>query len=290
MIEALPHYEKCFFVHYQCNNFNEGESITALNIHSKGKGKEYTGSEAENIKEYAIKINELLSEGLTLVHWNQNSSTFGADRINKRYKDLKGDNLKLEYSNDINLAEWLIFKYGDRYISHPRLDNLAKLNGFNGVKETEDGQRTFASNRLLLITKIYFNAFSNTLKIEAPQQAKAKTDNLKSELSKYGFFELPKVKQLSEANKQSLFELICTNGLPYSIAMFEHLAFIKYLKTEHFTTNNKLFNAVGNWFGVTERTIKGNIYVLNEISAENRERYTADQHKQIVQNDYDKLK
>ena len=176
MMEDLPQFEKCFFVHYQCYNFNEGESITTLNIYSKGKGKEYTGNEAESIKEYATKIDELLNEGLTLVHWNQNSSTFGADHINKRFKDLKGDNLKLEYSNDINLAEWLIFKYGDRYISHPRLDNLAKLNGFNGVKETEFEQRTFASNRLLLITKIYFNAFSNTLKIEAPQQAKAKTE------------------------------------------------------------------------------------------------------------------
>lgn len=290
MMEALPHYEKCFFVHYQCDNFNEGESITALNIHSKGKGKEYTGNEVESIKAYATKISELLNEGLTLVHWNQDREYFGTEHINKRYKDLTGDNLKLDYSNNINLAEWLCDKYKDKYVQHYRLDNLAKLNGFSGVKETEDGQRTFASNRLLLITKIYCSAFSNTLRIEAPQQAKAKTDNLKSELSKFGFFELPKVKQLSELNKQTLFELICANGLPYSIAMFEHLAFIKYLKSEHFTTNNKLFKAVGNWFGVTERTIKGNIYVLNETTAENKKRYTADQHKQTVKNDYDKLK
>ena len=50
---------------------------------------------------------------------------------------------------------------------------MAKLNGFNGVKETEDGQRTFASNRLLLITKIYCSAFSNTLKTEITELEKA---------------------------------------------------------------------------------------------------------------------
>ena len=171
MIEALPHYEKCFFVHYQCDKFNEGESITALNIYSKGEGKEYAGSEAENIKEYAKKINELLNEGLTLVHWNQNSPVFGIEHINKRYKDLTDDNLELEYTNKIDLAKWLFEKYGDKYVPHDRLDNLAKLNGFSGVKEKEDGQRTFASNRLLLITKIYCSAFSNTLKIAANKQA-----------------------------------------------------------------------------------------------------------------------
>jgi len=174
MMGDLPHYEKCFFVHYQCDNFNEGESITALNIHSKGKGKEYTGNEVESIKEYASKVNKLLNEGLTLVHWNQDREYFGTEHINKRYKDLTGDNLKLDYSNNINLAEWLCDKYKDKYVQHYRLDNLAKLNGFSGVKETEDGQRTFASNRLLLITKIYCSAFSNTLKIEAPQQANKK--------------------------------------------------------------------------------------------------------------------
>jgi hypothetical protein len=41
-----------------------------------------------------------------------------------------------------------------------------------------------------------------------PQQAETKTDKLKEELGKYGFFELPKVKQLSEPNKQRLIEMI----------------------------------------------------------------------------------
>lgn len=123
-----------------------------------------------------------------------------------------------------------------------------------------------------------------------PDKIETKTDKLKSELDKYGFFELSKVKQLSVPSKQSLIELISANGLPYSIAMFEYLVFLKHLKAEHFSTDYKLFKAVAKWLEVTERAVKGNIYVLNEHSKENRTRYTADQQKQTVQKDYEKLK
>lgn len=123
-----------------------------------------------------------------------------------------------------------------------------------------------------------------------PQQAETKTDKLKAELITYGFLELSMVKQLSELSKQSLVELMIKNGLPYSIAMIEYLGFLKHLKAEHFKTDNKLFKAVADWLKVAERAVKGNIYVLNKNSKENKERYTADQHRQIVKNDYEKLK
>jgi len=139
----------------------------------------------------------------------------------------------------------------------------------------------------LPIDYLYYNTNPEAL---PPQQTETKTDKLKAELGKYGFFELQKVKQLSEPNKQSLVELISTNDLPYSIAMVEYLGFIKHLKAEHFTTDYKLFKAVANWFEVDERAVKGNIYVLNEFSKENRTRYTADQQKQIVQKNYEALK
>jgi hypothetical protein len=122
------------------------------------------------------------------------------------------------------------------------------------------------------------------------KQAETKTDKLKAELGKYGFFELPKVKQLSEPNKQKLVELISSNGLPYVIAMLEFLGFIKHLKAEHFNTNAKFYKAVANCFEVDERAVKGNFYVLNEKSTENKKRYTAYQQKQTVQKDYESLK
>lgn len=138
--------------------------------------------------------------------------------------------------------------------------------------------------------KIFIDEITPLLKALPPQQNETKTDKLKAELGKYGFFELSKVKQLSEPNKQSLIELISTNNLPYSIAMIEYLGFLKYLKAEHLKADYKLFKEVSKWFDVTDRAVKGNIYVLNEFSKENRTRYTADQQKQTVQKDYEKLK
>lgn len=122
------------------------------------------------------------------------------------------------------------------------------------------------------------------------QQIETKTNKLKVELGKYGFFELPMVKQLSEPSKQDLVELISTNDLPYIIAMVEYLGFLKHLKAEHFSTDNKLFKAVAKCLEGAERAVRGNIYVLSEISRENRTRYTAHQQKQKVQKDYEALK
>lgn len=122
------------------------------------------------------------------------------------------------------------------------------------------------------------------------QQKETKSDKLKAQLSEYGFFELPKVKQLSERTKQSLVELISSNGLPYTIAMLDFLGFIRHLKAEHFTSDYKLFQEVAIWLEVSARTIKGNVYVLNEKSNEDRTRYTADQQKKNVQKDYEELK
>ena len=178
MKSELPQYNNVFFVHYQCDDFNKSEEIESLCIYSNGKAKEYSGNEVENIKEYAAKVNELLSQGLILVHWNQDRPYYGIDHINNRYKDLTDDNLELKYSDEINLAEWLIFKYGQNYIKHPRLDELAKLNEFYGIREGELGQRTFAINRIMLLTKIYFNSLNDTLKIEIEpsQQTETKTE------------------------------------------------------------------------------------------------------------------
>lgn len=125
-----------------------------------------------------------------------------------------------------------------------------------------------------------------------PQQTETKTDKLKAELGKYGFFELPMVKQLSEPNKQSLIELISTNGLPYSIAMFEFLGFLKHIEKEHFKLKYKMNKEVAKWFNSDKegRSVKGNISSLSVKSTENKSKYTAHTHKENVKTDYQKLK
>src|SRR5690554_3650792 len=67
-----------------------------------------------------------------------------------------------------------------------------------------------------------------------PNPIKTKADILKEQLSQYGFFELEKVKTLSEQSKVSIIEKIAESGLPYAIAMFDYLQFIPYLEKKHF--------------------------------------------------------
>lgn len=138
------------------------------------------------------------------------------------------------------------------------------------------------------------HSITNILKIKAlpPQQLETKSDKLKAELGKYGFFELAAVKLLSEPNKQNLIELISSNDLPYSIAMFEYLGFLKHLEKEHFQTKYKLNEEVSKWFNSDNegRAVKGNISSLLKNTTENKARYTAYKHKETVKENYQKLK
>ena len=74
--------------------------------------------------------------------------------------------------------------------------------------------------------------------------------------------------------------------------MFDFLKFLDHLEKEHFKTKKKLFSEVSKWYNSDKegRAVKGNISSLLKNTTENKDRYTAHQHKQIVQTDYQKLK
>jgi hypothetical protein len=165
-IQVLPKFSDVFFVHYQCEDFEKGTQIHNLSIYTDNKTIEYyKNTESDNIEHYCNKVIELCNKGLIPIHWGQNKTYYGSEHITDRYKELTGKTIVLEYTNSINLSEWLINTYGERYIAHPRLDNLAKLNEFNGITDKES--RIFHTNRLFLLTKIYFNALNETLKTES---------------------------------------------------------------------------------------------------------------------------
>lgn len=166
IIQVLPKFSDVFFIHYQCDDFEIGNRITSLSIYTGGKTIEFfKDTETENIEKYCDKVFELCRDGLIPIHWGQNKTYYGTEHITDRYKELTGKTIVLEYINSINLGEWLINTYGERYISHPRLDNLAILNEFNGIADKES--RIFHTDRLFLLTKIYFNALNGTLKTES---------------------------------------------------------------------------------------------------------------------------
>lgn len=167
MLTPLPSYRSVFFIHYSCDNFDEGTQIFCLGIYAKDEVEEFCGeNEAEFIEAYCQSVTQLCAEGLIPIHWNQNRPAYGAAHICSRYKELTGKDIELRYTNSINLAGWLIEKYGDDYISHPRLDNLAGLNNLRG-QSAEKGSRTFFSNRLILLSKIYCLELTNKLKTAA---------------------------------------------------------------------------------------------------------------------------
>ena len=132
-----------------------------------------------------------------------------------------------------------------------------------------------------------------TLSIKAlPPPIKTKADTLKDYLRRYEFYNLEKVKRLSEQNKDVLVQKISENDLPYTIAMFDYLQFILYLEKNHFTFKEKLSKEVAKWLKSDKsgRTVRGNINSLLEYTEEDKTRYTAYKHIETVKKDYEKLK
>jgi len=174
---SLPPYDKVFFVHYQCQNFNEGEQIYNMCLVYNNKIKQFDNNEpceAAMIEAYCSLVTSYCKEGLIPIHWNQNAKYFGIDHICSRYKVLTGNEISLEYPNEIDLSSLLIEMLGDDYVPHPRLDSLATLNNIKG-HSSDYGTRMYPTQRTQLFAKIYHKLLNTKLKIGNP--APMETEN-----------------------------------------------------------------------------------------------------------------
>lgn len=160
------------------------------------------------------------------------------------------------------------------------------------TKEFTNGELEYVEllKKWLELHKTYFREISGLINRDTPPVQATKSELLKKNLGEYGFFVLAKVKELPSPSQQNLLESIATSDLPYIIAMFDFLGFLKHLEDEHFKTKNELHKQVAKLIGSTDRAVKGNVNVLNEISQENRKKYTAHLHKETVKTDYQNLK
>lgn len=136
----------------------------------------------------------------------------------------------------------------------------------------------------------YVKRESSDQQTEVTKDTLPKSSIFKGVFSSYGFFELEKVSELTDQQKDSLVMKLSTGSIPYVIAMFNYLGFLEHLKNQFFTTNYKLFKGLSEWLGTGERTVKGNILVLHDKSKENRSRYTSHEYKSQVENDYKNIK
>jgi len=167
---SLPPYDKVFFVHYQCQNFNEGEQIYNMCLVYNNKIKQFDNNEpceAAMIEAYCSLVTSYCKDGLIPVHWSQNAKYYGIDHICSRYKALTGKEISLEYPNEIDLSSLLIEMLGDDYVPHPRLDSLATLNNIKG-HSSDYGTRMYPTQRTQLFAKIYHKLLNTKLKIGNP--------------------------------------------------------------------------------------------------------------------------
>ncbi len=169
-IEQLPDTDNVVFTHYHCDNFNQGHKIhklTAINgstnqVCSWDCGKEDKQKEIKAIEAFHNFIT-IECNRFTITHWNQNRPEFGPAHINERYLELTGKELHFSYPQHIDLSNYLWKKYGNNYIDHPRLDNLALLNNFLGTSDDPSG-RSYPTQRVMLIAKIYSSEIRGKLK------------------------------------------------------------------------------------------------------------------------------
>lgn len=121
------------------------------------------------------------------------------------------------------------------------------------------------------------------------ESLETKSEKLGKNIIGYGFLSLSKISVLSEKAKDQLIVSIATNSIPYAIAMFDFLGFIKHLTDNYFKSKYQLHKEVSKWFNSDSdgRYIRG---LLNHLHKKDSKRYTAHQHIKKVEEDYNNLK
>ena len=162
--------------------------------------------------------------------------------------------------------------------------------GYVSNAEKSDQRYRKAIKNWLNDEQNFWKKMNPYLKAQQVENEPTKAQKLTEKLKPVGFFDLDKVKSLSAEGQISLVEIIATQSIPYAIAMFNSIGFLEYLTKNHYSSKVRLFKALSKLLETAERNIKGNINVLSSASKENRKRYTAHEHQEQVQKDYEKLK
>jgi|GEM_PF-4419973 len=239
------------------------------------------------IKEYYdLKISEYLQKKKQKVgdiyFENIEKDIFIQDQILWANKEIEDSNQqKSTYKYNWNLPD--IEKLIDK------IEVLKSYVGFLSMEQATSlkGKAAPINNNLPLSQTNYPLSSDTLIEVEVLQ---SKTDFLKIEFEKYGFFKLEKVKALSPNNADLLIKKLCESKIPYAIAMMDYLGFIKHLELEFFKSSFQINKLISGWFNsdVDGRTVRGNRSSLTKPPTEKR--YTAHNHKENVEKDYKNLK
>jgi hypothetical protein len=145
--------ETVWVVHYSCESFYDrvdGRSprITSIALRKLSSGQtvsfsihqaaerdgvslnyieeHYDALERRMLDEYFTHISS--HRGMRYLHWNMRDINYGFAALEHRYKVLGGEPFVVDDKDKFDLSRLFIEIYGVGYVSHPRLENLLKLN------------------------------------------------------------------------------------------------------------------------------------------------------------------
>ena len=127
----------------------------------------------------------------------------------------------------------------------------------------------------------------DTVRVKTPIEIK--TEEMMATLRQYGFYEMAKVKDLTDQLKYDLTYLMTTKGAPYAIAMLHYLGYYTQLQNVYSMTKEASHRHVGSLLGISSRRAKGYRNILNPDSTEDPSVYTSCQHVDEVKKDYQNL-
>ena len=110
-----------------------------------------------------------------------------------------------------------------------------------------------------------------------------------SEVEKYRFANLEKVKCLDKAQQSKLIHLIVENPAAYAVVMLIHIGYFELMKREYGMNKTKMFQHVAKAIGSDERSVKGYFNVLDPKLNEDKATYNSDFYVEPVKKDYDSL-
>jgi len=160
---SLPAKDNIVIVHYGCSNFEEDKHqvlwIGCIHFIENEKTYFYFSDEITSEERMIESFSQFVEDNSSkvFIHWSMNSPKFGFEAITRRYYELTGESINLTPKEMKDLSEYLKETHGTDYIARDggRLDNLAKLNKFSGVKNQVIVNPKMGFDRLELIYSIY---------------------------------------------------------------------------------------------------------------------------------------
>ena len=228
----------------------------------------------------------------------ENGSIQERNIVNNTY-DLRDTNIYdresaelIEIDSQSSYNTSFLLKLGKMYIPNVKPYLTHQLKGSSKPTELIEYVRYCALNSEIIKSNGIKQAINDWLKEQGkesvpPQPIQTKTDVLKDNLQKGGFYNLKKVQSLSEIGQNNLIELLL-QSMAYSIAMFDYLGFCEFLDKEK-ATKYKANHYLSKLFNDNAKDGTQARHYRNSLMS-NKPRYTSYLHKEKVIKDYEQLK